>query len=98
MTELNIGDITAADLKGVEWLKVNSESILGDATTYWKIGVGEAGALVKKYDEHGDELKHGMNVSESVTALNNNTDSSAAAEVVDIERISADELPDGIGA
>ena len=91
--QLTPGDVSAADLDDVEWLKVTSESLLGDAVTFWHVGVGETGALVKKYDEHGDELKHGMNVSECVTALNNNVDSSAAAEVVDIQLVDAEAVP-----
>jgi hypothetical protein len=93
--ELSPGDVTNADLEAVEWLKVTSESLLGDSTNYWEVGE----KLVEVYrGEDGEQTDTTKMFDEAVTALNNDEDSSAAAEVVDIESVTTDEIPDEVDA
>ena len=100
MTEqLNAGDMAEADLEGVEWLKVTEESLLGDSVNFWHIGEGHSNNLVAVYrGDSGEKTDTSMMFDEAVTALNNNEESSAAAEVVGIEAVEASDLPDTIEA
>ena len=93
--QLNAGDITEADLNGVEWLKVTEESLLGDTVNYWNVGE----KMVDVYrGEDGKQTNTTKMLAEAVTALNNDVDSSAAAEVTKVEAIDADGLPAEIDA
>lgn len=100
MTEqLNAGDMTEADLEGVEWLKVTAEGILGNSVNFWHVGAGHSDNVVEVYrGDSGEKTDTRMMFDEAVTALNNNEESSAADEVVGIEAIEANDLPDTIEA
>ena len=93
--QLNAGDTTEADLQGVEWLKVTEESLLGDSVNYWNV---DDGVVTVFRGDNGEKTDTRMMIDEAVTALNNNEESSAAAEVVGVEAIEAGDLPETIEA